>query len=994
MKVLCGHGRRIAARYASSSSSFSSSSSLPAAVQDVQAVLARLDERLRKGAVANADDVMGDLKALHEAELVVPQTFYIDALSLLTSRKDVTRTELLLRMSQRNLAMGLQVDEQRASRSRPEQDAFHKLVSFSVSGLLREGCFDDAMTLLVRMSSSGYVTSRVTLEKMLDRIANSGKKCPSIAFIDKINQTMVENRWNRAPGYYVRVLKVVRQHILWSCADHAALDAASDRLDALWSQVTSGNEEGASSDVELLSVRIQCLMLAVRMHRKLASPSALVDEKLRHALDAFRNMLRVGQSAPPSPPATASASVLPATDEAMLREIQTLIADLDADAFLDVDVKELFTASKKVPAEQQQISSSAGLNHAWSRPHGQLRNAVVSLSTELAQVGSLDEALLVLDLYLTSSMPKNELRSNVAGGRQSAMHRKLEAALIGRIGQSGVFGKSLFSSPSTDTEWAEGLIGSVLSASGAHFAQQQGGDVQANIAAFAARLKDLGKKYNLPAKSAFYAAWIDALHPIPSPLSDTTARLSWDKAFPIATMIVDSLEESIGRSPVVYHALVSLLCRYDDPLAMTRIKTVLLEMTAEGIKILPETFAVYINTAISVLGDEELARLVLFVEELILRSEDIVRNPTVLAARLRANARLCRGHKSLELLRALRQRRSEASLGGVERHIYSWVISALYLAWPGTDAEWRIASDPQNTCEYILQEMLRDGHFATSNTVAQLLKLYSKACQINRKRSAAAEKVINDAEEFLQAVVAGGTFGHPRVVASEACIRELVKACCLAGQEEKALAIIDKAHPAYGVRPTAASWEPLVFYYASKQGAMTAAEDVLTMMMNRGVPISDAIADAFVAGHLKQGDSSEALDRVQDIFNQHGVRPCPGTFLNLLQSSLDRVDEFEARRVCSVIQQLYTPSERQQCAVWTPTTARALGVSYSESSRSSHVEGVASPHTIQAAKDTLDGLAQYSSPYRLRGGSGPVTRGALSDDNLNKAFRARGFSTL
>lgn len=981
MKMLWGHGRR-GARHASSNSS----SLLPAAAQDVQAVLARLDERLRKGAVANADDVMGDLRVLHEAELVVPQTFYIGALSLLTSRKDVTRTELLLRMSQRNLAIGLQVDQQRASRSRPEHDPFHKLVSFSVSGLLREGCFDDAMTLLVRMSSSGYVTSRVSLEKMLDRIANSGKKCPSIAFIDKINQTMLDNRWNRAPGYYVRVLKVVRQHILWSCADRKALDAANDRLDALWSQASTGNEDGTSADVELMSIRIQCLLLVVRMHRKLASPNDLIDEKLRNALDACRHLLNVGQLTLPT---AASASAVPATDEAVLGEIQSLISDLDADAFSEVDVKGLFSATRKVPGGQK--LSSEGLNHAWSRPHGQLRNAVVNLTTELAQGGSLDEALLVLDLYLTSSMQKKEVVLRAVGGGQSSTHRKLEAALSGKIGQSGVFGKSLFS-PSSDKDWAEGLIGSVLSASGSHFARQQG-DVQANIAAFAARLKDLGKKHDLSTKAAFYAAWIDALRPVPSPLSaDIATHLPWEKAFAISTKIVDSLDESIGRSPAVYHALVSLLCRYDDPSAMTQVKTALFEMTAEGTKILPETFAVYINAAISVLGDEELASLLLSVEELILRSEDLVRNPTVLAARLRANARLCRGHKSLELLRALRQRRSEASLGGVERHIYSWVISALYLAWPGTDAEWRIASDPQNTCEYILQEMLRDGHYATSNTVAQLLKLYSKACQINRKRSSAAAHIIDDAETFMHAIITGGNFGHPRMVASEACIRELVKACCLAGQEERALAIIDKAHTTYGVRPTAASWEPLVFYYASKQGAMNAAEDVLTMMMNRGVPISDAITDAFVAGHLKQGDASEALDRIQDIFNQHGVRPCPGTFLNLLQSSLDRGDEFEARRVCSVIQQFYTAAERQQCAVWTPTTARALGVSYSESSRSSQVEGVSSPETLQAAKDSLDGLAQYSSAYRLRGGSGsgPVIRGALSDENLSKAFRARG----
>ena len=965
-----------------------------------QAVLAQLDDRLRKGAVANADDVMKDLKVLQDANLVVPQTFYIEALRLFTSRKDITRTELLLRMSQQNLSIGLRSDEvtssgssssSSSSRSRPLHDTFHKLVSFSVTGLLREGCFDDAMTLLVRMSSAGYVTSRVSLEKMLDRIASSGKICPSIAFIDKINQTMTDNRWNRAPGFYVRLFKVIRQHILWSCTDRAALDGAADRLDALWLQATTRNEDGASADIELLSIRIQCLLLVVRMHRKMGSPDELVSSRLRQISEAFRHMLQVGQSIDGSKGQGLSNDKL---DEAMASEIRSLIADLDVDGLFDFDLYQLF-ATRKGNAGQH-VGGAEGLNHAWSRQNGQLRNAVANLSVELAQSGSLDEAVLIVELFLENTLKKE-------GREFEGVNRKLEAVLSGKVGHGGIFSKARISLNnqnsylwnSTHKDWAERLVSNVLSASGVYFARHEG-DLQTNITAFANRLKEAGAKYELSTKAPFYAAWIDALYSSRECATkghlivDGVGRASytWQKALGVASKIIDSVDESVGRSPLVYHALVSLLCRYEDPSAVARVRAVFLEMTAEGTKVLPETLATYMNSAILCVSDEELSNILLSVEELVSRSEDLTRDPTILAARLRANARLCRGHKSLELLRDLRHRKSETNLGSVERHVYSWVISALYLSWPGTDAEWRIAADPQNTCEYILQEMLRDGHYSTPGTVAQLLKLYSKACQMNRKRSTAVDSIITGAEEFLQASIAGGNVGHPKVVASESCIRELVKACCLAGQEERALAIIDNAEVTYGLRPKAACWEPLVFYYAYKQGAMNAAEDVLTMMTNRGVALTDAITDAFVAGHLKQGDASEALDRVQDIYNQHGVRPAPGTLLNLLQSSLDGGDVFEAKRVCSVVRQMYTPAEREMSAVWTPTTARALGVSYSETSRSEQAEG---GESIQEARDVLDSGARYTSSYRLRaGGTGPAIQAALSDSRLAYLLKKHG----
>ena len=40
---------------------------------------------------------------------------------------------------------------------------------------------------------------------------------------------------------------------------------------------------------------------------------------------------------------------------------------------------------------------------------------------------------------------------------------------------------------------------------------------------------------------------------------------------------------------------------------------------------------------------------------------------------------------------------------GVKRHTYTRVVTALYLNWPGTEAEWQIAKNPLSTCEYLVR---------------------------------------------------------------------------------------------------------------------------------------------------------------------------------------------------------------------------------------------------------------------------------------------------
>jgi len=314
-------------------------------------------------------------------------------------------------------------------------------------------------------------------------------------------------------------------------------------------------------------------------------------------------------------------------------------------------------------------------------------------------------------------------------------------------------------------------------------------------------------------------------------------------------------------------------------------------------------------------------------------------NVLLMQARLLAHARLSDGFKALSMLQKLR------SMGAkLDKLTYSWVVTSLYYCRPTSEKELLLLSNPTDTVEYILREMLRDGHIATSKTVAMFLKLYGKACQI-AKTQGNTDGAIENAENFLRGFKDGPFMGHPKVTLQEDALVQLVKACCLAGDEEKALSLLNNMKEEWNMTPTAMSYEPLLYNFANIKGMLTVAEDVLTLMTNKKVSPSRRIVDAFLVGQLrridrlqrerenekKQGDGgeraakevsvtqneenvalSDALDRLQDLYNQYGTqaRPSIVSILALLDRSLDKNDVHEARRVVVVIEQLFSQNER------------------------------------------------------------------------------------
>ena len=202
--------------------------------------------------------------------------------------------------------------------------------------------------------------------------------------------------------------------------------------------------------------------------------------------------------------------------------------------------------------------------------------------------------------------------------------------------------------------------------------------------------------------------------------------------------------------------------------------------------------------------------------------------------------------------------------------------------------------------------MYKDGIKLDEKLSLTLLKLFMKNCQISRSRGDP-EAALKTLHIFLDNITLKKSYlGQSRVKGTEVLYSNYIKAACLAGLEERAFEFIESMDMNYGISPKCRSFEPIIHYYSVVKGSESACETVLNMLLNNKININVSIVDSVVLGYLNSsGDHSETLDKVQDIFNQYGVRPSPSTLLTLLDISLRNKDVFEARRVVVIIQQIF-----------------------------------------------------------------------------------------
>ena len=250
-------------------------------VQFERLIMETLNRLLGKsGRHCNTDSLLNELRKLNRAKVAVPMKHLIKGLEILTFRRDVLRTELLLRMSQQNLKRSLVPISDRlrgpkryGNRSIPVHDEYNKLCSYAICGLIRHGAVDESMQLWVRMSTgnSNYVTNRIALEKIIEKVASGPNSVASMDLIDDMHQMMKSNRWDQKSGgrgHYSAMLRVLRKY-LGSYMDGDAYSIEQEaatrfsKLESIWEEVgKSGylDDDKSSLGIELYAMRLQSLV--------------------------------------------------------------------------------------------------------------------------------------------------------------------------------------------------------------------------------------------------------------------------------------------------------------------------------------------------------------------------------------------------------------------------------------------------------------------------------------------------------------------------------------------------------------------------------------------------------------------------------------------------------------------------------------------------------------------------------------------------------------
>jgi len=928
------------------------------AVIQTAARFTRLNGYFQKPATVNSDHVMEDIRSLIQDDIKVPLSYYMDAVSMFTTRRDILRTELVLHMCKKNIGESIK-DEAAGSvlphsTSRSAQDPFHKAVAFAVSDLIARGATEEAMRLWVRMASAGFVTNSYTMQQILRRLAFA-PTIHNLELFNKIHAMVVTRSWHHLPGYLESYLCVMRQHLKWACSSLEDVRADMSRVEHEWEHVAVEvvQDGGALTRITMLhALKLQCLLNAEAACRKLPGAEAqqAAEEYADRALEGFKHLIQ-----------TRAADDEEGGDVLVVREIARMFKQ-QANSFDSKAIAGMHAAQNPKSHDSQSKGASQPLEHnpaarasetvaskGKSTPEAKqqhympaqtagvaVRAVVNDLVLSLCKRGLSAQVVELLRTYLQhlhlgdsdteedSSVARARFRSPRSGSsatRPSAVSNK-KAPLRYTESDAG-FARFLMEEAMQNIRFPS-VTGSE---------EQRRSTRYALTTEFVSKLEAMSADSKLPLRENFVGRRI--MH-----AAQCLEPTDWKAFESLADTIIDSSDDAVGRSPYVTSFLVNALAvEFKDPNAVKRAHQRVKDIMAEARyrerkgKILPSTWVSLLNGATQTLEDEDLAVLLREAEKGIFSAKATIENTSVLTARLYAHARLGHGYQSLTLLSRLRWMHS-AGDDSPTRYLYTHVINALYHAWPGKEKEWHLAKSATSSIDYLLQSLSRDGVAASQGTIAALLKLYTKQAQILQAQDPEeAKAVLKQANKFLIKMAKGGHAGHGKVPVGSEAVRELVKMACILGSEQEALQILREAEKTYSMNLDATAWEPLVYYLAVVRGALNAAEDVLTLMTNATLKPTDGCVDSVVRGFLQARDAHEALERLEELHNLTGARPAPSTMLILLENAFKAADKYEAQRVASVILRLFSEEERQQQVVGFSTRARALGKTYAEEER-------------------------------------------------------------
>lgn len=287
--------------------------------------------------------------------------------------------------------------------------------------------------------------------------------------------------------------------------------------------------------------------------------------------------------------------------------------------------------------------------------------------------------------------------------------------------------------------------------------------------------------------------------------------------------------------------------------------------------------------------------------------------------------------------------------------LYSWMIKSFYFSNPTSRSEWLTILNPGKLTKSLVQRMSRDGIPLHINHVIGLIQLFSKAGGLLHStktmdnensssetvssadvsdtnailekqffdptaiESVSVQDILNDMNLFVKSVCVNpkstveskDRFIVEPLHYTPEIVTKIVKVYCHCGLVDQATTIAKNAETYFGVKPDSKLYAP-IFYSLCKDDKISEAELLLTEMLNAKYFIHFQIINPLVQYYLQKNEASNALDCVEEIYNQTQMSKkfIPDFFIDILEVSLQNSDEFEANRVVTFIRQRFSVEDR------------------------------------------------------------------------------------
>lgn len=889
-----------------------SSRSLSVQIDSVYNNIVKLQEMFLVPSITNSDNIVTIFQSLHDSKAFIPYSYFLDAIKIFAERNDASRGEHILHISKSNFNLHSNKDKVTSmpdTRSNPYHDPYQLLVSQAICTFFKVGNTDTALTLWIHMATEGYVTSRTSLEALLDSAAAS-RSIPPIEFIDKVHSIMSSNKWNHIPLYYVRIFKVLKQYFKKSDPTESAILMGFQRFMAV-RQDLKRIISFHTTEIQALEVEIWILLYKMISNMTIESTS-------------LQNPLQTTKSSHPK--------LLPSLDAAhdqamtafhnMIQAIQTHNEDKAVD--LTPWIRSPFT----------NLVQGHAINPAATAIGGYPPSTTTSL---------LDATAALLHHIIH----RDNRTSNIDGVIES-----VEDILTTLLNNTVV--------ATSNSTFSSAVLTKVLRAA-AEGTSNHSDNTDATIEPWVKCCKKIAAKRDIVLDIDFYCAWIEGL-PMTAEATDSDIiheahrimQSYFNRVTPTASVSTSRKDESTSdknmaseqqqlqqqQQQQLLYSIVRLASRHrslevlqqllalmelDEYKSLWLLKywTSLLYAAKNGLKGVDRLRMVQnierrggtLASAAAAVDSSSNNNTIVEIQDDDNNNNSVVAQVTDkkehldwLIARMVTHAELRNSQKALELLLEIRQRN-----GRPDTYNYHSILRSLRQNSIEKSSTGFHSNGPKALCEWLLQCMLRDGLKPTVETYTLLLRLFSRPAKVAKdtndsleaRAGTSAHEVLESALKFLNQIVDKGVVGHTPMPLHEKMVFEIIRACCVSGLEEKAFEILTNVQVNYNFKPTAICFEPIIYNYALVQDALVAAEDVLVLMTNQAVVPSTAIIDIFIKGYILKGDLVGALDRAQDFYNQFSVRPSENVILGLLDASLEAGDGYEARRAVVVVHQLF-----------------------------------------------------------------------------------------